>query len=164
MQTDIVNESPTQPRAFTARGREYLSFELGAEQYGFDIFEVQEIRAYEQATRVANAPAFVRGLMNLRGAIVPIVDLRLRFGVGAAQYGPSTVMIVLNVAGRVVALVVDAVSDVLALEADQVCEPSGLHPVIDNGSVVAVGRTDERTVYLLDGERLLASPDMALVG
>ena len=164
MQTDTAIESTKHPRAIAPRGREYLTFELGAEQYGIDILEVQEVRAYEQATRVANAPAFVKGLMNLRGTIVPIVDLRLRFGVRAAQYGAFTVMIVLNVAGRVVALVVDAVSGVLALEADQVRDASGLCPVIDNGSVVAVGTTDERTVFLLDVERLVSSPDMALAG
>ena len=101
-------------------GREYLSFRLGAEEYGIDILKVQEIRSYEPPTRIANAPAFIKGVVNLRGTIVPIVDLRVKLGCERIDYDGFTVVIVLNVRGRVVGIVVDSVSDVLQLCADNV--------------------------------------------
>ena len=97
-----------------------LTFRLGSEEYGIDILRVQEIRGYEAPTRVAHSPAFVKGVVNLRGVIVPIVDLRLRFGMHDATYDALTVVIVLNVAHRVVGIVVDSVSDVVELGAEHV--------------------------------------------
>jgi purine-binding chemotaxis protein CheW len=97
----------------TAEGGEFLTFRLGGEEYGIDILRVQEIRSYEQPTRIANAPHFIKGVVNLRGVIVPIIDLRLKLGCDTAEYNAFTVVIVLNVKGRVVGAVVDSVSDVL---------------------------------------------------
>lgn len=94
---------------------EYLTFRLGAEEYGVDILKVQEIRGYDAITQIANAPVFVKGVINLRGVIVPIVDMRIKFALGDAEYDQFTVVIILNVAGRVVGIVVDAVSDVISL-------------------------------------------------
>jgi purine-binding chemotaxis protein CheW len=97
-------------RADAQASGEFLTFRLGAEEYGIDILKVQEIRSYEQPTRIANAPAFIKGVVNLRGVIVPIVDLRLKLGCDTAEYNSFTVVIVLNVKGRVVGAVVDSVS------------------------------------------------------
>ena len=104
----------------TAQGGEFLTFRLGAEEYGIDILRVQEIRSYEQPTRIANAPAFIKGVVNLRGVIVPIIDLRLKLNCDTAEYNTFTVVVVLNVRGRVVGAVVDSVSDVLALTPAQI--------------------------------------------
>src|SRR5688572_3488794 len=107
-------------RAAAAAGGEYLTFRLGSEEYGIDILRVQEIRSYEQPTRIADAPHFIKGVVNLRGVIVPIVDLRIKLGCDTNDYNDFTVVIVLNVRGRVVGAVVDSVSDVLELSADAV--------------------------------------------
>jgi hypothetical protein len=90
----------------TVGTQEYLTFRLGAEEYGIDILKVQEIRGYDTVTRIANAPAFIKGVINLRGVIVPIVDLRLKFNLGEAKYDTFTVVIILNVVNRVVGAVV----------------------------------------------------------
>jgi purine-binding chemotaxis protein CheW len=147
---------------------EYLSFRLGDEEYGIDILRVQEIRGYEPPTRIANAPAFIKGVVNLRGTIVPIVDLRLKFGLGDAQYNGLTVVIVLNVARRVVGIVVDAVSDVLALTAEQIKPaPAFGKTLLDASHVTGLGcvpGTDgERLLILTDIERLMSAPEMGLV-
>jgi len=108
--------------AHTAYAREWLSFRLGQEEYGVDILRVQEIRGYEQPTRIAGAPDFIRGVLNLRGVIVPIVDLRLRLNL-EPRFDSLTVTVVLNVGGRVVGAVVDSVSDVVEFGAGQI-EPA----------------------------------------
>src|SRR5665647_2190405 len=102
---------------------EFLTFRLGAESYGIEILKVQEIRGYEVPTAIANAPSFIKGVINLRGEIVPILDLRIKFQLPEAGYDEFTVAIILNVAGRVVGAVVDSVSDVLTLAADSIRPP-----------------------------------------
>ncbi|HBZ75578.1 MAG TPA: chemotaxis protein CheW, partial [Leclercia adecarboxylata] len=101
-------------------GQEFLVFTLGDEEYGIDILKVQEIRGYDQVTRIANTPDFIKGVTNLRGVIVPIVDLRVKFSQGDVEYDDNTVVIVLNLGQRVVGIVVDGVSDVLSLTAEQI--------------------------------------------
>lgn len=101
-------------------GQEFLVFTLGDEEYGIDILKVQEIRGYDQVTRIANTPAFIKGVTNLRGVIVPIVDLRIKFSQVDVDYNDNTVVIVLNLGQRVVGIVVDGVSDVLSLTAEQI--------------------------------------------
>src|SRR5512135_2459991 len=100
--------------------REYLTFSLGQEEYGIDILKVQEIRGYDTVTRIANSPAFIKGVINLRGIIVPIVDMRIKFNLDHADYNEMTVVIILNVAGRVIGMVVDGVSDVITLKSEQI--------------------------------------------
>src|SRR6185295_9052240 len=121
---DMVKEGTQIARqeadALAARAGEYLTFRLGGEEYGIDILRVQEIRSYEQPTRIANAPGYLKGVVNLRGVIVPIIDLRVRLGCAQAEYNHFTVVIVLNVKGRVVGAVVDSVSDVLELPAEAI--------------------------------------------
>ncbi|UDF37385.1 UNVERIFIED_ORG: chemotaxis protein CheW [Shinella sp. XGS7] len=142
--------------------RQCLTFRVGGEEYGIDILKVQEIRSYEAPTRIANAPAFVKGVVNLRGVIVPIVDLRLRLG-QTAEYNGFTVVIVLNVLGRVVGIVVDSVSDVLELGADAVKPPPEIGSAIDARFITGLGKIAERMLILLDIEGMVASPDFGLV-
>lgn len=142
---------------------EFLTFTLGAEEYAIDICKVQEIRGYDAVTSIANAPNFIKGVINLRGTIVPIVDLRIKFGVGQASYTAFTVVIILNVGERVVGVVVDSVSDVMALP------PAAIRPAPDFSAqvgadyILGLGALDQRMLIVMDIERLLLSPDMALV-
>lgn len=141
---------------------EILTFTLGAEEYGIDILKVQEIRGYESTTHIANAPAFIKGVINLRGTIVPIVDLRIRFQVGEATYNEFTVVIVLNVNKRVVGIVVDGVSDVLTLARDQLKPAPQFSATVNTAYIQGLGTVDQRMIILLDIEGLLTNADMAL--
>ena len=143
--------------------REYLTFRLGEEEYGIDILKVQEIRGYEQPTRIANAPEFIKGVVNLRGTIVPIVDMRLRFNCSNVEYNAFTVVIILNLRNRVVGIVVDSVSDVMALAADAVRPAPDIESAIDSGCILGLGSVGERMLILLDIERLMGNVDMGLV-
>jgi purine-binding chemotaxis protein CheW len=159
----------------TARSGEYLTFRLGGEEYGIDILRVQEIRSYEPPTRIANAPSFIKGVVNLRGVIVPIVDLRLKLGCDTAEYNGFTVVIVLNVRGRVVGAVVDSVSDVLELGADHIKPAPELASGIDSGFITGIGSikgnagkeageaATERMLILMDIEGLMSAADMGLM-
>ncbi|HET6436005.1 MAG TPA: chemotaxis protein CheW [Xanthomonadaceae bacterium] len=150
--------------ADTAPACEYLTFTLGAEEYGVDILKVQEIRGYDAVTRLPEAPDYIKGVINLRGLIVPVVDMRVKFGLANADYGPTTVMIVLNVGQRVVGMVVDAVSDVLQLDAAQVSAvPDLAGSAIDRKFLTGIGLVDERMLVLIDIERLMTSAEMGLV-
>jgi purine-binding chemotaxis protein CheW len=143
--------------------REYLTFRLGNEEYGIDILKVQEIRGYDAVTGIANAPAFIKGVINLRGIIVPIVDLRIKFSVGAAHYDQFTVVIILNIAKRVVGVVVDSVSDVLTLAAGQVKAAPEFATTLNTEYITGLGTVDQRMLILVDIERLMSSADMALM-
>jgi purine-binding chemotaxis protein CheW len=143
--------------------REYLTFRLDQEEYGIDILKVQEIRGYEPPTRVANAPTFIKGVINLRGTIVPIVDMRLKFHCEKAEYNTFTVVIVLNLRQRIVGIVVDSVSDVMELPPESLKSAPDIDSVIDSAAVVGLGSVGERMLILLDIERLMSSPDMGLV-
>lgn len=142
---------------------EYLTFTLGAEEYGVDILKVQEIRGVDQVTRLPDAPEFIKGVINLRGLIVPVVDMRLKFRLSQAVYDESTVMIVLVVAGRTIGIVVDGVSDVLRLQPAQVRPVPDLGSAIDRQFLTGLGMIDERMLILLDIERLMTSEEMGLV-
>jgi purine-binding chemotaxis protein CheW len=142
--------------------REYLTFRLDQEEYGIDILKVQEIRGYEPPTRVANAPGFIKGVVNLRGTIVPIVDMRLKFNCSKAEYNSFTVVIILNLRTRIVGIVVDSVSDVMELPSESFRSAPDVDSVIDSGSVLGLGSVGERMLILLDIERLMAGSDMGL--
>ncbi len=149
-----------------ANPREVLSFKLGAEEYGIDILRVQEIRGYEAPTRIANAPHFIKGVVNLRGVIVPVVDMRLRFGLADVSYNDFTVVIVLNVANRTVGMVVDSVSDVLELPPGQVKPAPEFNGAVDATYITGIatlkqGEAD-RMLILMDIEALMRSPEMGL--
>ena len=152
---------PTDAAARTSI-REFLAFKLGAEEYGIDILRVQEIRSYEKPTRIANAPAFIKGVVNLRGVIVPIVDMRLKFNLETADYDSFTVVIVLNIGSRVVGMVVDAVSDVITLTAEQLRPVPEFNSAIESDHLLAIGAIDQRMLILVDIEKLMTSADIGL--
>ncbi len=143
--------------------REYLTFRLDQEEYGIDILKVQEIRGYEPPTRIANAPEFIKGVVNLRGVIVPIVDLRLKLGCDSAEYDSFTVVIVLNVRGRVVGAVVDSVSDVLQLSKEAVKAAPELSSSMDTSFITGIGNVGDRMLILMDIEGFMSSADMGLI-
>lgn len=142
---------------------EYLTFRLGQEEYGIDILKVQEIRGYEPPTRIAHAPPFLKGVVNLRGTIVPIVDMRLKFNCAQAEYNSFTVVIILHLRARIVGIVVDSVSDVLQLQADQIRPAPDMDTTVDANCIVGLGAMSERMLILLDIERLMAGVDTGLV-
>ena len=144
-------------------GQEFLVFTLGAEEYGIDILKVQEIRGYDQVTRIANTPAFIKGVTNLRGVIVPIIDLRVKFAQPGVQYNDNTVVIVLNLEHRVVGIVVDGVSDVLSLTTDQIRPSPEFAVTMSTEYLTGLGALGERMLILVDIEKLLSSDEMALM-
>jgi purine-binding chemotaxis protein CheW len=146
-----------------AGAHEFLTFTLGAEEYGVDILKVQEIRGYGTVTRIPDAPDFVKGVINLRGTIVPVVDMRLKFKLGRADYNTFTVMIILNVADRVVGMVVDSVSDVVALTPAQIRPAPELGSSVGAQFLTGIGALDSRMLILIDIERLMTSAEMALI-
>lgn len=143
--------------------QEYLTFTLGPEEYAIDILKVQEIRGYESPTTIANAPDFLKGVINLRGTIVPIVDLRIKFNVGKADYTPFTVVIILNIGGRIVGIVVDSVSDVTMLRPDQIRPAPEFAATVDTKYINGLGTLGERMLIVVDIQRLMLSSDMALI-
>ena len=142
---------------------EFLTFRLGGEEYGMEILKVQEIRGYDSITQIANAPEFIKGVVNLRGIIVPIIDMRIKFRLGEANYDQFTVVIILNVAGRVMGIVVDGVSDVLTLEAEQMRPTPKFDSVIDTEYIMGLGTVEERMLILIDIEKLMGSSEMGLI-
>ena len=142
---------------------EFLAFTLGKEEYGIDILKVQEIRGYENVTRIANAPEFIKGVVNLRGIIVPIVDMRIRFKLGNPSYDQFTVVIILNIAGRVVGMVVDSVSDVTQLTSEQIKPAPEMGTVLNTDYLIGLGTLDERMLILLDIDRLMSNEEMGLI-
>lgn len=152
---------------------EFLTFTLGEEEYGVDILKVQEIRGYDTVTRIPDAPDFIKGVINLRGTIVPVVDMRLKFKLGKVEYNEFTVMIILNIARRVVGMVVDGVSDVMQLTAEQIrpapefCSamnaPSGAPSAGRTNFITGLGALEQRMLILVDIEKLMTGSDMALM-
>lgn len=164
--------SPFETRALSlgqdaAAPRGYLSFRLGLEEYGIDILKVQEIRCCVAPTRMAGAPDYIRGVIDLRGVIVPLVDLRLRFGLPEARDDGSTVVIVLNVGRRVIGIVVDAVSEVIELSPEQLRPTPEFAANLDTDFIVGLatvpGDAGERLLIVTDIERLMLSPSMGLI-
>jgi purine-binding chemotaxis protein CheW len=146
-----------------AIGSEFLTFTLGNEEYGMDILKVQEIRGYDAVTTIANTPEFIKGVINLRGTIVPIVDLRIKFHLGTVEYNQLTVVIILNLGHRVVGIVVDSVSDVLALTPEQIRPAPDLSAGLDTRYLMGLGTVGERMLILVDIEKLMSSHEMALM-
>ncbi len=160
---DMPVNDATEDKPLTATGLECLTFTLGNEEYGIDILKVQEIRGYDAVTRIANTPEFIKGVINLRGVIVPIVDLRIKFNLGRADYDAFTVVIILNVAKRVVGIVVDGVSDVITLSPEQIRPAPELGSSLDTRFIRGLGTVDDRMIILVDIEALMLSPALELV-
>ncbi len=144
-------------------GHEFLAFTLGNEEYGIDILKVQEIRGYEAVTRIANAPDFLKGVINLRGIIVPVVDMRIKFNLGTPTYDQFTVVIILNIEGRIVGMVVDSVSDVTTLLPEQVRPAPEMGTTFSTDFLIGLGTLDDRMLILVDIDKLMSSPEMGLV-
>ncbi|ARB46716.1 MULTISPECIES: chemotaxis protein CheW [Alloalcanivorax] len=160
--SNLVSVNPVK-KAAEISSREFLVFSLGDEEYAIDILKVQEIRGYENVTRIANAPDFIKGVANLRGVIVPIVDLRLKFRLASADYTQQTVVIVINIGTRVVGIVVDQVSDVMTLTAEQIKPPPEFGISLPLDYIHGLGNLEERMLVLVDIERLLTSEELAIV-
>ena len=152
-----------QQLAQTLAQHEFLSFVLGEEHYALDIHAVKEIRGYEKATRIANAPDYIKGVINLRGDIVPIVDLRIKFNVGEATYNEFTIVIMLHIGERIVGIVVDAVSDVITLDPDQLKPPPQFGVAFDSRYLYGLAPIGEQMVILVNIEALITSEEMGLV-
>ena len=147
----------------TANSGEFLTFTLGAEEYGIDILKVQEIRGYDAVTRIANSPAFIKGVINLRGVIAPIVDLRIKFNLGEPTYDQFTVVIILNIGKRVMGVVVDGVSDVIQLSSDNLHAAPEFGSILDTRYIVGLGTVENRMIIVVDIEKLMTSSEMSLV-
>jgi purine-binding chemotaxis protein CheW len=153
-------ESHTKGAGFAAEVNQYLTFVLGPEEYGIDILKVQEIRGYSAITAIPNTPQYIKGVMNLRGAVVPVVDLRSRFGMPVSQYDKFTVIIVVMVGTRILGLVVDAVSDVLNIPRDAIEPPPELTGSIDRSFITGLGKAGDKLILLPDVDRLINPVDM----
>lgn len=162
MTSPAAPQSATSTAAKAATAGEFLTFTLGQEEYGVDILKVQEIRGYDAVTRLPDAPDYIKGVINLRGTIVPVIDMRVKFRL-EAKVDALTVMIVLNVADRVVGMVVDSVSDVVQLTAEQIRAMPEVGTGIDRRFLTGIGALDERMLILLDIEGLMTSTEMGLV-
>jgi purine-binding chemotaxis protein CheW len=159
-----ANEThPVNAQIAAGMPNEFLTFTLGAEEYGVDILKVQEIRGYDTVTRIPEAPDFIKGVINLRGTIVPVIDMRLKFKLGKAEYNGFTVMIILNIARRVVGMVVDGVSDVMQLTAEQIRPAPEFGGSVNTKFITGIGALDQRMLILIDIEKLMSGADMALM-
>ena len=163
MQLQEHTSAVIQPTVTSGYSQEFLSFTLGHEEYGVDILKVQEIRGYEKPTAIANAPAFMKGVVNLRGTIVPIIDMRVKFNLREPTYDQFTVVIILNVAGRVVGVVVDGVSDVMALSPEQIRPVPEFSSTFDTQYITGLGTVEQRMLILVDMDKLMSSSDMGLI-
>ncbi|CDS50367.1 Positive regulator of CheA protein activity (CheW) [Polaromonas sp. CG9_12] len=151
------------PTAAAAKALEFLSFTLGQEEYGIDIQKVQELRGYDTVIRIANAPEHIKGVVNLRGIIVPIIDMRIKFNLGTPTYDQFTVVIILNIGGRVMGMVVDSVSDVIMLKPEQIKPAPSMGSVLDTEYLTGLGTLEERMLILVDIDRLMSSSEMGLI-
>jgi purine-binding chemotaxis protein CheW len=158
----LSQETPMHINLSGNRENEFLAFTLGGEEYGIDILLVQEIRGYEPVTRIANAPDFIKGVVNLRGTVVPVVDMRIKLNLGSPVYDQFTVVIILNISGRVVGMVVDSVSDVTTLAPAQIHPAPEVNSGFDEDYLIGLGTLGERMLILLDIDKLMSSPEMEL--
>jgi purine-binding chemotaxis protein CheW len=142
---------------------EYLTFTLGKEEYGIDILKVQEIRGYDTVTHIANAPEFIKGVINLRGVIVPIIDMRIKFKIGEPTYHEFTVVIIITVLGKIIGMVVDGVSDVVALAPEQIRPAPEMGAALDTGYITGLGTLNDQMLILVDIEKLMSSEEMQVM-
>ncbi len=142
---------------------EFLTFTLGEENYGLDIMQVREIRGYEPVTKIANAPAFIKGVLNLRGDIVPIIDLRIKFAIGEPTYNEFTIVIMLHIGERIVGIVVDSVSDVINITADEIKPPPEFGVAFDSQYLHGLIAVNDQMIILLNIEKLISSQELGLL-
>ena len=157
-----MTDHATAQAAVLQKYQEFLTFTLGDENYALDILAVKEIRGYESVTKIANAPPFIKGVINLRGDIVPIVDLRIKFSVGSATYDEFTIVIVLHIHNRIVGIVVDGVSDVVSLNKTQLRPPPDFGVAFDSHYLLGLATINEQMIILVDINELISSEEMGL--
>ena len=158
-----TTSTPAAQSAGDIAAHEFLAFTLGREEYGIHILKVQELRGYETPTQIANAPDFIKGVVNLRGIIVPIVDMRIKFQLGTPTYDQFTVVIILNIAGRVVGMVVDSVSDVITLSPEQIKPAPEMGTALNTDYLIGLGTVEQRMLILVDIDKLMSSTEMGLI-
>jgi purine-binding chemotaxis protein CheW len=146
-----------------ASGGQFLTLRLGTEEYAIDILRVQEIRSYEEPTRMVNAPMFIKGVVNLRGVIIPIVDLRLKLNIDKAEYDEFTVVIILNVRGTVIGAVVDAVSDVVTLTSQSIKPAPQFDTAIDARFITGLASVGERMLIVMNMDVLMSNAEMGMI-
>jgi len=150
--------------AFADEGSQYLTFTMAGEEYGVEILKVQEIKGYSAITHIPNTPAYVKGVMNLRGTIIPVIDLRAKLAMAEGQYNQFTAIVVLTVGAKTMGLVVDAVSDVLKIPRAEVQAAPDFGAAVDARFISGMAKTGEKLVVLLDIDRILGSEDVVAVG
>lgn len=160
MQTTTETRAGSQA---VADSGQYLTLRLGNEEYAIDILRVQEIRSYEEPTRMVNAPSFIKGVVNLRGVIVPIVDLRMKLNLDKVEYNDFTVVIILNVRGTVIGAVVDSVSDVVTLSADAIKPAPQFETTVDARFITGLANVGERMLIVMNMEALLSNAEMGML-
>jgi purine-binding chemotaxis protein CheW len=156
------DQKSKQAVAATADSGQYLTLRLGGEDYAIDIMRVQEIRSYEEPTRMANSPSFIKGVINLRGVIVPIVDLRMKLNISEVDYTEFTVVIILKIKGSVTGAVVDAVSDVVTLDSKMIKPAPQFESAIDSRFILGLAQVGERMLIVMNMETLLSNAEMGI--
>jgi purine-binding chemotaxis protein CheW len=136
-----------------------VSFFIGSEEFGVDILYVQEINRMSQVTKVPNAPDFVNGVINLRGRVIPVIDLRLKFGMPKKEHDKNTRIIVMEVSGKTVGFIVDSVNEVLRISKDVTEPPPELAMGINSEYIKAVGKLEDRLLILIDLEKILSKEE-----
>ncbi len=147
--------------SFATDGSQYLTFTLGQEEYGVEILKVQEIRGYSAVTPIPNTPNYIKGVMNLRGTIIPVVDLRAKLGMTEAEYNQFTVIIVVMVGTKVMGLIVDSVSDVLNIPKSDIQAAPDFGGDVDARFIQGMAKAGEKLVVLLDIDKVLNEEDLA---
>ncbi|EPJ48225.1 MAG: positive regulator of CheA protein activity [Osedax symbiont Rs2] len=149
-----------------SQGRQYLSFVLDTEEYGIDILRVQELRGWTPVTPVPDMPEYIKGVLNLRGAIIPVVDLRKRFGLPKRDYGPTTVVIVIKVDSgskeRIMGIIVDAVAETYTLTQDQIQPPPKIGGGVSSEFITGLVAQNDKMIVLMDIDELMNSDELAI--
>lgn len=160
------NSSPSMPTSAHRTGApssQFLTLRLGTEEYAIDILMVQEIRSYEEPTRMVNSPGFIKGVINLRGVIVPIADLRLKLHSPTVEYNDFTVVIILNIKGTIVGAVVDSVADVVTLLPESIKPAPQFESQMDAKFIRGLVKNGERTLIVMNVEALLSNAELGML-
>jgi purine-binding chemotaxis protein CheW len=163
MTTTSIRETATSAgpgRGLTGQASKYLTFKLGGEEYGVEILKVREINGLMDITAVPQMPTYMKGVINLRGKIIPVVDLRLKFGLPEAERTDQTCIIVVDV-GRDVGIIVDTVSEVLDITDDQVEPPPAMSAAVNTSFILGMGKVDESVKILLDIDHVVSAEEIA---
>jgi purine-binding chemotaxis protein CheW len=158
-----MSESTIDKTSYAGDVHQFLTFALGQEEYGVEILKIQEIKGFSAITPLPNTPAFIKGVLNLRGTIVPIIDLRKKFSLPEVGYTKFTVIVVVQVQGKIMGFIVDAVSDVLNVAGADIQPTPDLHGQVDTSFINGLAKTGEKLVILLDIEKVLTAAETATV-